>query len=143
MLSGQSSSLSHLRAPVFLLALSLGAGILLGHMCRRPPILDWHCRKRVHSERSNPVLESSEGGLAHRSRRGYFAWMGSDRRTNLDAVQPTFAFISVGARNPFRHPRPEVLGRLAERHILTYRTDTMGALTFWLDGKSVRAATGQ
>jgi competence protein ComEC len=61
----------------------------------------------------------------------------------LDAVQPTFSFISVGARNPFRRPRPEVLRRLAERHILTYRTDTMGALTFWLDGKSVRPATRQ
>jgi competence protein ComEC len=61
----------------------------------------------------------------------------------LDAAQPRYAFISVGARNPFRHPRPEVLGRLAERHITTYRTDTMGALTFLLDGNSVETTVGK
>lgn len=59
----------------------------------------------------------------------------------LDAVQPRYAFISVGARNPFRHPRPEILGRLAQRGIATYRTDTMGALTFLLDGKTVTPPT--
>ncbi|HET9698843.1 MAG TPA: competence protein ComEC, partial [Terriglobales bacterium] len=60
----------------------------------------------------------------------------------LDGVKPTHAFISVGARNMFHHPRQEVLARLAERHIATYRTDTMGVLTFLLDGKTVEAMTG-
>jgi competence protein ComEC len=55
----------------------------------------------------------------------------------LDAVHPQFAAISVGFRSPFGHPRPEVLARLAERGVRTYRTDTLGALTFYLDGKSV------
>lgn len=56
----------------------------------------------------------------------------------LDAVQPQFAFISVGSRNPFHHPRPEILTRLAERRITTYRTDTMGLLTFLMDGHKIR-----
>ncbi|MGH9522444.1 MAG: ComEC/Rec2 family competence protein [Terriglobales bacterium] len=55
----------------------------------------------------------------------------------LDAVGPRFAVISVGARNQFRHPRPEILRRLAEHHIATYRTDSMGAVSFYLDGKEV------
>lgn len=59
----------------------------------------------------------------------------------LDAAQPRFAFISVGERNTFHHPRPEILHRLAERHIATWRTDTMGAVTFWLDGEKVTPAT--
>jgi len=59
----------------------------------------------------------------------------------LDAARPRYAFISVGTGNTFGHPRPEILGRLAERHIATYRTDTMGALTFLLDGKKVQAFT--
>ena len=59
----------------------------------------------------------------------------------LDAAQPSYAFISVGTGNTFHHPRPEVLDRLAQRHIATYRTDTMGALTFLLDGKNVEALT--
>lgn len=59
----------------------------------------------------------------------------------LDAARPSMAFISVGTGNTFHHPRPEILSRLADRHIATYRTDTMGALTFVLDGKRVRVAT--
>jgi competence protein ComEC len=55
----------------------------------------------------------------------------------LDMLKPKYAAISVGAHNIFRHPRPEVLERLAERHIATYRTDAMGALTFYLDGQRV------
>jgi competence protein ComEC len=55
----------------------------------------------------------------------------------LAAVKPQFAVISVGARNPFHHPRAEVLDRLQTRHIATYRTDQSGALTFYLDGTKV------
>jgi competence protein ComEC len=55
----------------------------------------------------------------------------------LAAVQPRFAVISVGARNVYGHPRQEVLDRLAEAHVLTYRTDRDGAVTFYLDGKTV------
>ncbi|HEV7220115.1 MAG TPA: ComEC/Rec2 family competence protein [Terriglobales bacterium] len=55
----------------------------------------------------------------------------------LAAVHPRFAVISVGARNSYGHPRKEVLDRLAERKIGTYRTDTSGAVSFFLDGKNV------
>ncbi|HKU20029.1 MAG TPA: ComEC/Rec2 family competence protein [Terriglobales bacterium] len=58
----------------------------------------------------------------------------------LAAVRPVFAFISVGARNPFRHPRPEVLNRLQMHHVATYRTDQSGAVTFYLDGAKVTPA---
>ena len=57
----------------------------------------------------------------------------------LAAVHPRFAVISVGARNSFKHPRPEVLQRLAASHVQTYRTDLAGATTFYLDGQNVRA----
>jgi competence protein ComEC len=55
----------------------------------------------------------------------------------LAAVHPSIAFISVGARNTFGHPRIEVLQRLAEAHVKTYRTDTLGAVSFFLDGKQI------
>ncbi len=58
----------------------------------------------------------------------------------LDSVRPRFAVISVGYRNSFRHPRPEVLDRLAERRVITYRTDTLGAVGFYLDGERVTPA---
>lgn len=55
----------------------------------------------------------------------------------LDRVHPRFAVISVGARNTYGHPRGEVLARLGEAHVMTYRTDLDGAVTFYLDGKNV------
>jgi competence protein ComEC len=55
----------------------------------------------------------------------------------LQAVQARMAFISVGAGNSFGHPRMEVLARLANSRIITYRTDLNGAVTFYLDGRSV------
>jgi competence protein ComEC len=55
----------------------------------------------------------------------------------LAAVRPRFAVISVGARNVYGHPRREVLDRLANAHVLTHRTDMEGAVTFYLDGKTV------
>jgi competence protein ComEC len=55
----------------------------------------------------------------------------------LATVHPHFAVISVGARNTYGHPRSEVLARLENAHALTYRTDLDGAVTFYLDGKTV------
>jgi competence protein ComEC len=56
----------------------------------------------------------------------------------LDRVHPRFAVISVGARNTYGHPREEVLARLEKAHVLTYRTDLEGAVTFYLDGETVK-----
>jgi competence protein ComEC len=61
----------------------------------------------------------------------------STRADLLSAVHPKFAVISVGARNVYGHPRREVLSRLQESNIKTYRTDVDGAVSFYLDGKSV------
>jgi competence protein ComEC len=55
----------------------------------------------------------------------------------LTAVHPRFAVISVGARNVYGLPRREVLDRLAAAHVLIYRTNKDGAVTFYLDGKTV------
>jgi len=42
--------------------------------------------------------------------------------------------ISVGARNPFRHPHPEVLARLTQALATVYRTDRDGAVLMETDG---------
>ena len=55
----------------------------------------------------------------------------------LSAVHPSFAVISVGARNVYGHPRIEVLNRLAGAKVHTYRTDVDGATTFYLTGHEV------
>jgi len=55
----------------------------------------------------------------------------------LSTVHPRYAVISVGARNVYGHPRREVLERLQKAGVKTYRTDQEGAVSFYLDGKSV------
>lgn len=58
----------------------------------------------------------------------------------LGAVAPKWAAISVGHRNFYGHPRHEVLEELQAAHVRTYRTDTLGLSTFFLDGRSVTAS---
>jgi competence protein ComEC len=58
----------------------------------------------------------------------------------LATVHPRYAVISVGARNVYGHPRREVLERLQQAGVKTYRTDEEGAVSFYLDGKSVTPA---
>jgi competence protein ComEC len=57
----------------------------------------------------------------------------------LAAVQPRWAVISVGAHNTFGHPRREILDRLQNAGARTYRTDLQGAVSFYLNGRSVSA----
>ncbi len=56
----------------------------------------------------------------------------------LATVKPRYAVISVGARNVYGHPRREVLERLQEAGVRTFRTDEEGAVSFYLDGKMVK-----
>jgi competence protein ComEC len=58
----------------------------------------------------------------------------------LATVRPRYAVISVGVRNVYGHPRREVLERLQQAGVRTYRTDAEGAVSFYLDGKTVTPA---
>ncbi len=56
----------------------------------------------------------------------------SSTQAFLDAARPEDAVISVGRRNTFGHPRPEVIERLAAEHAHLFRTDEFGLTTFLL-----------
>jgi competence protein ComEC len=55
----------------------------------------------------------------------------------MTSARPEFAVISVGSGNSFGLPRNETLARLAAAGTRVYRTDLDGAVTFYLDGRSV------
>ncbi len=57
----------------------------------------------------------------------------------LSAVAPQFAIISAGRHNSYGHPRLGTLEKLGDARVATYRTDTMGATSFYLDGTRVTA----
>jgi len=59
----------------------------------------------------------------------------------IDGTRPEFAIISVGSWNSFGLPRYETLARLAAAGTRVYRTNLDGAVSFYLDGRSVTAAS--
>ncbi len=59
----------------------------------------------------------------------------------LSATHPRIAVISVGKRNHFGHPNPDVMERLREEGAKVYRTDLDGAVTCISDSLTVRAET--
>jgi competence protein ComEC len=56
----------------------------------------------------------------------------------LRAAQPLVAVVSVGVRNPFRHPSPDTLARLEAAGARIYRTDRDGAVMLETDGRVLR-----
>jgi competence protein ComEC len=55
----------------------------------------------------------------------------------LARAAPRLAVISVGARNPFGHPHPEVIERYRRAGILILRTDRDGTVEVATDGRGV------
>ncbi|MDO8689427.1 MAG: MBL fold metallo-hydrolase [Dehalococcoidia bacterium] len=57
----------------------------------------------------------------------------------LDSVQPRIAVISTGKDNPYGHPAPETLAKLAG--IQVYRTDLDGTVEIQTDGRTYSVKT--
>jgi competence protein ComEC len=123
-----------------------------------PP--DWKVGRRAHNNDSL-VLKLSHGGrsallagdaekkiermLAEKPVRADLlkvAHHGSATSTQpefLGAVRPSFAVISVGSRNRYGYPNMRVLTQLEQAKVKTFRTDTVGAVTFYLNGEEMAA----
>ncbi len=61
----------------------------------------------------------------------------------LGEVRPAFALISAGADNIFRHPHPDVVGRLGEAHTRILRTDRNGMISIHTDGRRFTVETNE
>lgn len=61
----------------------------------------------------------------------------SNSKAFLDAVNPSYAIISVGRDNSYGHPHREVLASLSAREIPVFRTDTQGTIVVESNGKEL------
>lgn len=71
---------------------------------------------------------------------------GSDSSTTyrwLREVMPEYAVISVGKDNTYGHPTQEVLSRLRDADVTTFRTDLQGDVICVSDGKNVTFTTNR
>ncbi len=72
---------------------------------------------------------------------GHHGSRGGTRNAWLEALRPEVAMISVGQRNRYGHPAPDVVRRLQDRGIHIVRTDTDGAVTLRSDGRYYELVT--
>lgn len=59
----------------------------------------------------------------------------SSSRAFLRAIQPSYAFLSVGAYNKYGHPTQKTLNSLKSAGVKLFRTDKQGEVTAYSDGK--------
>ena len=55
----------------------------------------------------------------------------------LREVAPTYAVISVGGNNDYRHPHTDPLSRLRDAEVIVYRTDKMYDIVAYTDGTEI------
>ena len=59
----------------------------------------------------------------------------------LAIAKPTYSFISVGAKNQYKHPTVETLNRLKAIKTTVYRTDQKGSIIVTSDGTKISIKT--
>jgi competence protein ComEC len=68
---------------------------------------------------------------------GHHGSKSSTSQAFLEAVRPSYAVIQVGKSNNYGHPSAEVLNRLADGGIKTFRNDEQGNIVFSSNGKEI------
>ncbi len=91
------------------------------------------------SERA--MLSGSEVGHVTLLKVGHHGSKTSSTSAFILAASPSMAVISVGRRNPFGHPRGAVVAEFAADHVALFRTDLMGAASFFLTPRGTISAT--
>ena len=69
---------------------------------------------------------------------------GSDTSSSylyLRSVMPTYAIISVGAKNSYGHPSESVMSRLEDAGVIVMRTDQLGTIVCTSDGTELGFST--
>ena len=65
----------------------------------------------------------------------------STSKAFLDKVNPTYAVVSVGKNNTYKHPHDEIIKRLENKNIKIYRTDESGSIVAESNGNIITFKT--
>lgn len=72
---------------------------------------------------------------------GHHGSNSSTSKALIDAINPKYAIISVGAGNSYGHPTGEVLDLLSKANVAVYRTDLNGDIFVTSDGNNISIVT--
>jgi len=72
---------------------------------------------------------------------GHHGSKDSSTQAFLNLAKPTYSIISVGAKNSYKHPTTETLGRLTKLKSKIYRTDQNGTIKAVSDGQKISITT--
>ncbi len=92
----------------------------------------------VSSKLEQKLIDAKAGLASDVLKVGHHGSKYSSSEVFLQAVNPSMAAISVGAKNTYGHPTAEVLQRLANFGINVLRTDVDGDITFLSDGQHIQ-----
>lgn len=86
---------------------------------------------KVEKKLLNKNIQSDVLKLGHHGSRY------STSKAFLDKVNPTYAIISVGENNTYKHPQDEIIKRLENKNIKIYRTDESGSIVAESNGSNI------
>lgn len=93
------------------------------------------------SNKEKEILNSGANIKADVLKVGHHGSSYSTASLFLDKVNPSFAAISVGKNNIYKHPASSTLEKLNKRGIKVYRTDLDGTILFESNGKDISVST--
>lgn len=93
------------------------------------------------SNKEKKILNSGANIKADVLKVGHHGSSYSTASLFLDKVNPSFAAISVGKNNIYKHPASSTLEKLNKRGIKVYRTDLDGTILFESNGKDISVST--
>ena len=93
------------------------------------------------SNKEKEILNSGANIKADVLKVGHHGSSYSTASLFLDKVNPSFAAISVGKNNIYKHPASSTLEKLNKKGIKVYRTDLDGTILFESNGKDISVST--
>ena len=93
------------------------------------------------SNKEKEILNSGANIKADVLKVGHHGSSYSTASSFLDKANPSFAVISVGKDNIYKHPASSTLEKLNKRGIKVYRTDLDGTILFESNGKDISVST--